>query len=47
MGQNNPIQQRVRFDKTYPTRYIKIVSHASVNDGELATSAAEIGVITR
>ena len=44
---NNPIQQRVRFDKTYPTRYIKIVSHASVNDGELATSAAEIGVITR
>lgn len=44
---NNPIQQRVTFDKAYPTRYFKIVSHASVNDGEIATSAAEIGVITR
>ena len=45
---NNPIQQRVRFDQAYANiRYFKIVSHASVNEGELATSVAEIGVITQ
>lgn len=44
---NNPIQQRVDFGQTYKVRYFQIVSHASVNDNELATSAAEIGVITR
>jgi alpha-L-fucosidase len=44
---NNPIQQRVRFDRSYKVRYIQLVSHASVNDNEIASSAAEIGVITR
>src|SRR5690606_20864391 len=43
---NNPIQQRVIFDKAYKVRYFQIISHGSVNDGELATSVAEIGVIT-
>jgi alpha-L-fucosidase len=44
---NSPVQQRIRFDDAYHGRYIQIVSHASVNDGEVATSAAEIGVITK
>ena len=44
---NNPIQQRVGFDGVYKARYFKIVSHASVNDGEVATSVAEVGVITK
>lgn len=44
---NNPIEQRVKFDQIHKCRYIKIISHASVNDGEQATSVAEIGVITR
>ena len=43
---NNPIEQRVRFDRSYKVRYIQLVSHASINDDEAATSVAELGVIT-
>lgn len=44
---NNPVQQRVKFDRSYAVRYIQLVSHSSVNQNEMATSVAEIGVITR
>jgi alpha-L-fucosidase len=43
---NNPIQQRVNFDQPYKVKYIRLVSLASVNENEIATSVAEIGVIT-
>lgn len=43
---NNPIQQRVRFDESFKCRYIKLISHASVNEDEKAASVAEIGIIT-
>jgi alpha-L-fucosidase len=44
---NNPVKQEVRFDHSYQTRYIKFVSHASVNGGDTASSVGEIGVITQ
>lgn len=44
---NNPVRQRVDFDQAYRCRYIKLISHSSVNGSEIATSVAEIGIITR
>lgn len=44
---NNPVTQEVRFDHKHKARYIKLVSHTTVNEGETWTSAAELGVLTR
>jgi len=43
---NNPVEQRVLFEKSVRTRCIKLRGlHAA--DGEPFMSAAEVGVITR
>ena len=44
---NNPVKQEVRFDQKHKARYIKLVSHATVNEGESWSSVAELGVLTR
>lgn len=44
---NNPVKQEVRFDQAHKARYIKLVSHATVNEGESWSSVAELGVLTR
>lgn len=42
----NPIQQKVRFDKTSNVRYIKLIADKIMNDANEAL-IAEIGVITK
>jgi hypothetical protein len=43
---NNPLKQEILFGKTYPSRYIKLVSHNDIYN-ENWTSAGEIGIITK
>lgn len=42
---NNPVKQKVIFDKTYPARYFKFISLSDINNEKWA-SVGEIGVVT-
>lgn len=43
---NNPVKQEVKFEQSFLTRFVKFVSHASVNGDENVSSVGEIGVFT-
>ncbi len=43
---NNPVKQKVIFDKTYPARFIKFISLSDINNDKWA-SVGELGVITK
>ena len=42
---NNPVKQKVMFDKTYPARFFKFISLSDINN-EKWVSVGELGVVT-
>ena len=44
---NNPVTQEVRFDKSYPARFIKLEALAPADSSDQRVGVAELGVITR
>lgn len=44
---NNPVLQEVKFNKTYPAKFIKLEAISTLNENDQMVSAAEMSVLTK